>query len=134
MLFLGPSADMTVLVNINESLHAIEDAQLSAVETQILAAVHSDGAFVDFHDRSSRLVRVLVTPASAIRIERLTSPVDATDGEEDICDLSIGTTRADPPFLRPSKSGQQTSLPWIDGKPKVHKDAASTLTPTRRPT
>ena len=88
-LLLNTNADMTFLVNINESLHAIQDAQLGDVETQILAAVHAGGAFVDFPGRSGRLVRILVTPASVIRIERLPAPVDATDEDEDIGDLTF---------------------------------------------
>ena len=88
-LFLDPNADMTFLVNISESLHSIEDAQLSGVETQILAAVHAGGAFVEFSARSGRSVRILVTPASVIRIERLPSPVDATDDDEDMGDLTF---------------------------------------------
>ena len=80
---------MTFLVNINESLHAIDDAQLSAVETQIIAAVHAGGAFVEFPGRSGGLVRILVTPATMIQIERLSSPVDTTDDDEDIGDLTF---------------------------------------------
>ena len=80
---------MTFLVNINESLHAIEDAQLSGVETQILAAVHAGGAFVEFPGRSGQLVRILVTPATMIRVERLPSPVATTDDDEDIGDLTF---------------------------------------------
>ena len=88
-LFLDPNADMTFLVNINESPHAIEDAQLSEIESQILVAVRAGGAFVDLPGRSGRTVRILVTPASAIRIERLPPPVDTTDHEEDFCDLTF---------------------------------------------
>jgi len=80
---------MTFLVNISESLHAIEDAQLSGVETQILAAVHVGGAFVNFPGGSGQLVRILVTPATMIRIERIPSPVDTTDDDEDIGDLTF---------------------------------------------
>lgn len=80
---------MTFLVNINESLHAIEDAQLCGVETQILAAVHAGGAFVDFPGRGDQLVRILVTPASVIRIERLPSPVDPPDDDEGIGELTF---------------------------------------------
>ena len=87
--FLNPNADMTFLVNINESLHAIEDAELSGVETQILAAVHAGGAFVEFAGKSGRLMRILVTPASVIRIERLPSPVNAIDDGDDIQDLTF---------------------------------------------
>lgn len=80
---------MTILVNINESLHAIEDAQLSGVETQILAAVHTGGAFVDLPGKSGQLVRILVTPATMIRIERIPSTVATTDDNEDIGDLTF---------------------------------------------
>ena len=80
---------MTFLVNINESFHAIEDAQLSDIESQILVAVHAGGAFVDFRGRSGRLMRILVTPASVVRLEQLPSTVDATAREEDIWDLTF---------------------------------------------
>lgn len=80
---------MTFLVNINESLHAIEDEKLSDIESQILVAVRAGGAFVDFPGTSGRLVRILVTPASTVRIERLPSPVDTADHDEDACDLTF---------------------------------------------
>jgi len=89
VLFLNPNADMTFLVNINESLHAIEDAELNGVETQILAAVHAGGAFVEVAGKSGQSVRILVTPASVIRIRRLPSPVDATDDGDDMQDLTF---------------------------------------------
>ena len=40
---LDPNADITLLVNIYQSLHASEDDQLSGVESQILATVHTGG-------------------------------------------------------------------------------------------
>jgi len=80
---------MAFLVNINESLHAIEDAQLSGVETQVLAAVHAGYAFVDFPGRSDQLVRILITLATTIRVERIQLPEATSDDEEDIGDLTF---------------------------------------------
>ena len=74
---------MTFLVNINESPHAVNDDQLKHVESQILAAVHIGGAFIDFRRMSGRMLRILITPASIIQIERLPSPIESPDdGDE----------------------------------------------------
>jgi hypothetical protein len=73
---------MTVLVHVNDHAYAEDDEGLAVVESLILAAVREGGAFLELHDNGARPVRVLVTPSSSVRIEKVPQPVVPSDGDE----------------------------------------------------
>lgn len=85
------SRRVTFLVQISNSSYVVEDARMVYAEALILDAVYSGGAFIDLHDMAGRPVRVLVTPASAVRVEKVPQPV-----EPRTVTSSIGTSHLRP--------------------------------------
>ena len=73
---------MSVIVYVNGSSYGADGASQSTVESTILTAIRAGGDFIDLRARDARVVRVLVTAASAIRVERLRQPVEATDEDD----------------------------------------------------
>ena len=73
---------MTVLVHVNDCAYVVEDSGLPDVEALVLDAVHSGGAFIDLYDRASRPVRVLVSGASAVRIEKVPHQLEPADDDD----------------------------------------------------
>lgn len=74
---------MSVLVYVNDSAYVVNDGSQVAAEALILDAVQAGAAFIDMHTREGRPVRVLVTPASTIRLENVPPPVEPAD-EDDV--------------------------------------------------
>jgi hypothetical protein len=79
---------MTFLVHINESPYAVEDSDIEEFEDRILKAVRHGGSFVDVSGVTDRLSRVLVTPASSVRIEKLRR-VEPSEIDEEFSDFAF---------------------------------------------
>ena len=83
------SSRVTYLIHINTQAFAVSDDEIHNVETRILEAVRATGAFIDFVGTGERPVRILVTPASWVRIESFVYVDDLDEGDEDGSDLVI---------------------------------------------
>lgn len=73
---------MTHFVYVNHHPYEVDTNSVGAIENLVLEAVQAGGAFIDFPVSAGRAARVLVTPASAVRIERAPNPI-ATSPHED---------------------------------------------------
>ncbi|MFC5932062.1 hypothetical protein D6T64_01185 [Cryobacterium melibiosiphilum] len=80
---------MTFLVHINEYRYAVDGAAIADVQARILKAVQAGGEFVDFCVAGGTPVKVLVTPASAVRIEQLPPTAEPLDGDDQLSDFSF---------------------------------------------
>ena len=83
------SSRVTHLIHINTQAFAVRDDEIDDVETQILEAVRAAGAFIDFVGSGERPVRVLITPASWVWIEKLAPVDDLDEGYQDGSDLAF---------------------------------------------
>lgn len=72
---------MSFLLHMNDFSYTVEDASLEKVEALIIDAVQVGGAFVDLHDTTAHKVRVLVTPSSTVRIQKVPHHVEPDDEE-----------------------------------------------------
>jgi hypothetical protein len=81
---------MTFLVRISDHHYAVDDDDLKGFESRILAAARAGGAFVDVPGPVGQPVRVLVTAATAVSIERPPRPVEASPmAESDMMDIAF---------------------------------------------
>ena len=74
---------MTFLAYVDGSRYAISDDDAEPFERAVLAALRSGGDFVDVPNRPHSTVRVLITPTTAVRLERLPDPEDSGDDGDD---------------------------------------------------
>jgi len=74
---------MTFLAYVDGSRYAISDDDADPFERAVVSALRSGGDFVDVPNRPHSTVRILVTPASTIRLERLPDADDASEGGDD---------------------------------------------------
>lgn len=80
---------MTAILYINERSYPVGEGSIAVVEAAIVEAVRAGGSFVDVPVLDHRSARVLVTPASAVRIGERASAVQASIGDDDFPDLSF---------------------------------------------
>lgn len=73
---------MTFLAYVNGSRYAISDDDADPFERAVVAALRSGGDFVDMPNRPHSAVKILITSASAVRLERLPD-ADERDEEGD---------------------------------------------------
>lgn len=82
---------MTYLVHVSERFFAVDDSDVGDVEGRILDAVRSGGAFIEFDGQGPEPLRVLVTAASQVRIEKLPQPLEPPYVDGDPSDLAFFT-------------------------------------------
>ncbi|MEF2977211.1 hypothetical protein [Subtercola sp. YIM 133946] len=80
---------MTYLVYINDHRHDVSDGHIADLEDRIMDAVRIGGAFVEVFDGGSQPVRVLVTPATAVRIQRAPRPIIASSADTEFPDFAF---------------------------------------------
>jgi hypothetical protein len=86
---------VTFLVQVNAERFIVSDEAIGSLEASILAAVAAGGAFVDTQSMKERGdLRLLVTPASRVSVERLhaqeeTAPDEGEDGYVDLAYLDF---------------------------------------------
>lgn len=73
---------MTVVIHVNDLVYAVDDAAVPHIEARILDAVRAGGGFIDVGSADARPTRVLVTPASTVRIETVLPTVITIGGDD----------------------------------------------------
>ncbi len=73
---------MTVLVYVNEFAYVVDDSNVATTEALIVDAVHAGGAFINLCNSAAQPVRVLVTPATPVRVEKMSPRVEPSHDDD----------------------------------------------------
>jgi hypothetical protein len=80
---------MTAVVYVNERSYLVPDASVPEVESLVIEAVRGGGSFIDIPLTDGGAARVLVTPASTVRVGEREQPVEPSDYVDDFPDFSF---------------------------------------------